>query len=244
MQTEPVDADELRRAKSLALNSIPLSQASVDAVAGGLLHRAELGLPLDEPRRAAKRYASLSAEAGARGLREMAAGGRSRAGHAGPRPALIPARGDSSEADSGFVAVLSLVAARAGRHRAAGDDRAPAAVLRRRADRSARARPGQGDAAARKPSAGGRRPAPARTVPRAAGPALAAAAHGLSAAPARARFDRRLGLALPAAARRAGGDGRRDPQGRRQGQPGGAQDRDPGPAAAAHRGGARDRAPH
>ena len=62
MQTEPVDADTLRRAKSLALNAIPLSQASVDAVAGGLLHRAKLGLPLDEPRRAARRYASLSAK--------------------------------------------------------------------------------------------------------------------------------------------------------------------------------------
>ena len=62
MQTRPVDALDLRRAKSLALNAIPLSQASVDAVAGGLLHRAKLGLPLDEPRRAARRYASLSAE--------------------------------------------------------------------------------------------------------------------------------------------------------------------------------------
>ena len=48
--------------KSLALNAIPLSQASVDAVAAGLLERARLGLRLDEPRRAARRYASLSAE--------------------------------------------------------------------------------------------------------------------------------------------------------------------------------------
>ena len=62
MQTEPVDARELRQAKSLALNAIPLSQASVDAVAAGLLERARLGLRLDEPRRAARRYASLSAE--------------------------------------------------------------------------------------------------------------------------------------------------------------------------------------
>ena len=62
MQTEPVDARELRQAKSLALNAIPLSQASVDAVAAGLLERASLGLRLDEPRRAAQRYASLSAE--------------------------------------------------------------------------------------------------------------------------------------------------------------------------------------
>ncbi|MDA8107897.1 MAG: pitrilysin family protein [Betaproteobacteria bacterium] len=61
MQTEPVSARELHQAKSLALNAIPLSQASVDAVAGGLLERARLGLPLDEPLRAARRYASLTA---------------------------------------------------------------------------------------------------------------------------------------------------------------------------------------
>jgi len=62
MQTEPVDARALRQAKSLALNAIPLAQASVDAVAAGLLSRASLGLELDEPRRAAQLYASLSAE--------------------------------------------------------------------------------------------------------------------------------------------------------------------------------------
>ena len=62
MQTDPVDARALRQAKSLALNAIPLSQASVDAVAGGLLARASLGLELDEPRRAAQLYASLTAE--------------------------------------------------------------------------------------------------------------------------------------------------------------------------------------
>ena len=62
MAIEPVSAHELRQAKSLALNAIPLSQASVDAVAGGLLERASLDLPLDEPWRAARRYAALSAE--------------------------------------------------------------------------------------------------------------------------------------------------------------------------------------
>ncbi|HUJ87465.1 MAG TPA: pitrilysin family protein [Burkholderiales bacterium] len=62
MQTEPADERELRQAKSLALNAIPLSQSSVDAVAAGLLERAGLGLRLDEPRRAARRYASLTAE--------------------------------------------------------------------------------------------------------------------------------------------------------------------------------------
>ena len=61
MQTDPVSARELRQAKSLALNAIPLSQASLGAVARGFLERARLGLPLDEPRTAARRYASLSA---------------------------------------------------------------------------------------------------------------------------------------------------------------------------------------
>lgn len=61
MQTEPVSARELRQAKSLALNAISLSQASVDAVAGGLLELARLDLPLDEPLRAARRYADLGA---------------------------------------------------------------------------------------------------------------------------------------------------------------------------------------
>lgn len=63
MQTEPVSGRELRHAKALALKAIPLSQASVDSVAGGLLARADLDLPLDEPRHAAERYATLTAEA-------------------------------------------------------------------------------------------------------------------------------------------------------------------------------------
>lgn len=62
MQAQPVSARELRQAKSLALAGIPLSQASVHAVARGFLERTRLGLPLDEPRRAAERYASLDAE--------------------------------------------------------------------------------------------------------------------------------------------------------------------------------------
>jgi zinc protease len=62
MQTEPVSPQELRRARSLALNAIPLSESSVNAVAEGLLGRAKLGLPLDEPRLAARRYADLTAQ--------------------------------------------------------------------------------------------------------------------------------------------------------------------------------------
>jgi zinc protease len=62
MRTEDVSADELHQAKALLLRQIPLSESSEDAVAGGLLHRAEIGLPLDEPILAAKRYFELSAE--------------------------------------------------------------------------------------------------------------------------------------------------------------------------------------
>ena len=61
-QPGPGAAGALRRGKWLALNGIPLPQAGVDGGAAGLLPRARPGLPLDEPRRAARRYASLSAE--------------------------------------------------------------------------------------------------------------------------------------------------------------------------------------
>jgi len=61
MRTEDVSADELHQAKALLLRQIPLSESSEDAVAGGLLRRAEIGLPLDEPIKAAKRYFELSA---------------------------------------------------------------------------------------------------------------------------------------------------------------------------------------
>jgi zinc protease len=62
MQTEPVSPEELARAKALALREIPLSEASVDGLAAGLLARATDGRPLDEPLRAAKAYLALSAE--------------------------------------------------------------------------------------------------------------------------------------------------------------------------------------
>ena len=61
MQTTPVDARALRQAKALLLKRIPLAEASVDSIAGGLLERVSLGLPLDEPHRAAARYAALDA---------------------------------------------------------------------------------------------------------------------------------------------------------------------------------------
>jgi zinc protease len=62
MRNENVSAAELHQAKALLLRQIPLSESSEDAVAGGLLRRAEIGLPLDEPIRAAKRYFELNAD--------------------------------------------------------------------------------------------------------------------------------------------------------------------------------------
>ncbi len=62
MRTDDVSVDELHQAKALLLRQIPLSESSEDAVAGGLLGRAEIGLPLDEPIRAAKKYFELNAE--------------------------------------------------------------------------------------------------------------------------------------------------------------------------------------
>jgi zinc protease len=62
MRTEDVSAGELQQAKALLLRQIPLSESSENAVAGGLLGRAQLGLPLDEPILAAKRYFELTAD--------------------------------------------------------------------------------------------------------------------------------------------------------------------------------------
>ena len=62
MRTEDVSEAELHQAKALLLRQIPLGEASEEAVAGGLLGRAEIGLPLDEPVIAAKKYAALTAD--------------------------------------------------------------------------------------------------------------------------------------------------------------------------------------
>jgi zinc protease len=56
MRTENVSDGELHQAKAILLRSLPLGEASEESVAGGLLRRAEIGLPLDEPNRAAKKY--------------------------------------------------------------------------------------------------------------------------------------------------------------------------------------------
>ena len=62
MQTAPVSPHELRQAQALLLREIPLSEASVRSIAEGLLGRSLMGLPLDEPEIAAKRYVSLTAK--------------------------------------------------------------------------------------------------------------------------------------------------------------------------------------
>jgi zinc protease len=62
MRTEAVSADDLHQAKALLLRQLPLSESSEESVAGGLLRRAEIGLPLDEATRAAKRYFEITAD--------------------------------------------------------------------------------------------------------------------------------------------------------------------------------------
>ncbi len=61
MREQDVSPEELHQAKALLLRQIPLRESSEDAVAEGLLARADLGLPLDEPHLAAQRYYALSA---------------------------------------------------------------------------------------------------------------------------------------------------------------------------------------
>jgi zinc protease len=61
MQTAPVTQDELVRIKAMLIRQIPLGESSVDEIAHGLVERADLGLPLDEPTIAARRYVELGA---------------------------------------------------------------------------------------------------------------------------------------------------------------------------------------
>jgi zinc protease len=62
MRTQNVSPDELHLAKAMLLRSIPLGESSEEGVAQGLLRRAVIGLPLDEPIVAAKKYFELSAD--------------------------------------------------------------------------------------------------------------------------------------------------------------------------------------
>ena len=59
MQSTPVGEEELLRVKELLVRQIPLGESSVDAIAGGMIARIDLGLPLDEPTIAARRYIEL-----------------------------------------------------------------------------------------------------------------------------------------------------------------------------------------
>lgn len=61
MQTSPPRADEVRQAQAMLLREIPLSESSIDRISAGLLSRTKLGLPLDEPTRAARSYLRLTA---------------------------------------------------------------------------------------------------------------------------------------------------------------------------------------
>ncbi|HTW64985.1 MAG TPA: pitrilysin family protein [Bryobacteraceae bacterium] len=61
MQDEPVPEDPLHLSKVLLLQQIPLSEASVDSIADGLISRVRNQLPLDEPTLAAHKYVDLTA---------------------------------------------------------------------------------------------------------------------------------------------------------------------------------------
>jgi zinc protease len=61
MRSQEVPDEELYRAKALLLRKLVLQESSEEAVAHGLLARAELDLPLDEPIVAARKYRDLTA---------------------------------------------------------------------------------------------------------------------------------------------------------------------------------------
>ena len=62
MRQYDVSSAELQQAKALLLRQIPLSQSSEDELAAGMIARARIGLPLDEPFAAANRYFDLTAD--------------------------------------------------------------------------------------------------------------------------------------------------------------------------------------
>ena len=61
MQKTKVSPAELQQAKALLLRQIPLRQSSEDAVANGIVARARIGLPLDEPFTSGQRYFTMNA---------------------------------------------------------------------------------------------------------------------------------------------------------------------------------------
>ena len=62
MQTTDVSDAELTRAKAELLRRLPMQRASVGAIAGQYLRLADLGLPLDNQKHTAERYAGITAE--------------------------------------------------------------------------------------------------------------------------------------------------------------------------------------
>ncbi len=62
LQTTAPSQSEMQQAVAMLLRDIPLAQASESSIAEGLLARALMGLPLDEPVRAAEKYQALTAE--------------------------------------------------------------------------------------------------------------------------------------------------------------------------------------
>ena len=62
MQKTNVTPAELQQAKALLLRQIPLAESSEDSLAGGIIARSRVGLPLDEPMRAAARYFAITAD--------------------------------------------------------------------------------------------------------------------------------------------------------------------------------------
>ncbi len=62
MQKADVTPGELQQAKALLLRQIPLAESSEDALGGGYIARARVGLPLNEPFEAAERYFNMTAE--------------------------------------------------------------------------------------------------------------------------------------------------------------------------------------
>ncbi len=62
MQKTNVTPAELQQAKALLLRQIPLAESSEDAVASGLISRARVDLPLDEPMHAAQQYFNMTAD--------------------------------------------------------------------------------------------------------------------------------------------------------------------------------------
>ena len=62
MQRGVVSPDELTRAKASLLRQLPMGRASYDDIGYEDLHLADLGLPLDQPQRAAQHYYDTTAE--------------------------------------------------------------------------------------------------------------------------------------------------------------------------------------